>query len=255
MSGNLDKSLDEIISQNPSNRRRSRGGLRGARGVAGGGIRKSTTSKGTTTRATTQKAAPASSTPMNIENNDKIIISNLPLDVQESAIKDYFNLEIGPVRRCILNYNAKGQSTGVVTMIFQKAGDAARAWKRFNGTPIDGGKKIMHVELVVDPNKKTLADRIQPRYDILSRFRSLRLTDTWRSQPNASATKATPSRTRKATRGRGAQGRRPKKTTEQLDAEMADYFVQGGNTSQAPQSAPMATAASAAPVDMGDIPM
>ncbi|KAK9317695.1 hypothetical protein V1524DRAFT_422306 [Lipomyces starkeyi] len=252
MSANLDKSLDEIISQNPSNRRRSRGGLRGARGAAGGGIRKST-SKGTTTRATTQKAAPASSTPVNIENNDKIIISNLPLDVQESAIKDYFNLEIGPVRRCILNYNAKGQSTGVVTMVFQKTGDAARAWKRFNGTPIDGGKKIMHVELVVDPNKKTLADRIQPR-----------------SQPNASATKATPSRTRKATRGRGgvvarggrggrggrgAQARRPKKTTEQLDAEMADYFVQGGNTSQAAQSAPVATAASAAPVDMGDIPM
>ncbi|KAK9354304.1 hypothetical protein V1523DRAFT_408479 [Lipomyces doorenjongii] len=252
MSGNLDKSLDEIISQNPSNRRRSRGGLRGARGAAGGGIRKST-SKGTTTRATTQKAAPASSTPVNIENNDKIIISNLPLDVQESAIKDYFNLEIGPVRRCILNYNAKGQSTGVVTMVFQKTGDAARAWKRFNGTPIDGGKKIMHVELVVDPNKKTLADRMQPR-----------------SQPNAAATKAMPSRTRKATRGRGgvvaragrggrggrgAQGRRPKKTTEQLDAEMADYFVQGGTTSQAPQSAPVATAASAAPVDMGDIPM
>ncbi|KAK9372774.1 uncharacterized protein V1513DRAFT_451174 [Lipomyces chichibuensis] len=252
MSANLDKSLDEIISQNPSNRRRSRGGLRGARGAAGGGIRKST-SKGTTTRAATQKAAPASSTAMNIENNDKIIISNLPLDVQESAIKDYFNLEIGPVRRCILNYNAKGQSTGVVTMVFQKAGDAARAWKRFNGTPIDGGKKIMHVELVVDPNKKTLADRIQPR-----------------SQPNAPVTKATASRTGKATRGRGGvvarggrggrggravQARRPKKTTEQLDAEMADYFVQGGNTSQAPQSAPVAAAASAAPVDMGDIPM
>ncbi|KAK9369355.1 hypothetical protein V1509DRAFT_620534 [Lipomyces kononenkoae] len=245
MSANLDKSLDEIISQNPSGRRRSRGGLRGARGAAGGGIRKSA-SKGNAARAT-QKAATAPSSSMNIENNDKIIISNLPLDVQESAIKDYFNLEIGPVRRCTLNYNAKGQSTGVVTMVFQKTGDAARAWKRFNGTPIDGGKKIMHVELVVDPNKKTLADRIQPR-----------------SQPTTAATtKTTASRTRKATRGRavarggrGGRGtRRPKKTTEQLDAEMADYFVQGGNTSQAGQSAPVASAATAAPVDMGDIPL
>ncbi|KAK9236060.1 hypothetical protein V1525DRAFT_408172 [Lipomyces kononenkoae] len=245
MSGNLDKSLDEIISQNPSSRRRSRGGLRGARGAAGGGIRKAA-SKGNAARAT-QKAATVPSSSVNIENNDKIIISNLPLDVQESAIKDYFNLEIGPVRRCTLNYNAKGQSTGVVTMVFQKAGDAARAWKRFNGTPIDGGKKIMHVELVVDPNKKSLADRIQPR-----------------SQPTTAATKtATTAKTRKAVRGRpaarggrGGRGtRRPKKTTEQLDAEMADYF-QGGTTSQAEQSGPVAAAATAAaPVDMGDIPL
>lgn len=53
--------------------------------------------------------------------------------------------EIGPIKKCSLAYNSNGKSTGVVTMIFNKPGDASRAWKRFNGTPIDGGKKIMHV--------------------------------------------------------------------------------------------------------------
>ncbi|KAK9465716.1 hypothetical protein V1512DRAFT_265228 [Lipomyces arxii] len=221
MATNLDKSLDEIISTTPSTRRRSRGALRGARGVSGGGVRKSAP-KARQARATPRVAAAAvaSVVPSQLDVNDKIIISNLPLDVEENAIKDYFAVEIGPVRKCTLNYNAKGQSTGVVTMVFQKAGDAQRAWKRFNGTPIDGGKKVMHVELVVDPNKRSLASRIQPRTIAAP-------------APAQSNRGRKPTKTRGATAPRGgrdaARGgapKRTKKTVEDLDAEMADYFVQ-----------------------------
>ncbi|KAK9473450.1 uncharacterized protein V1510DRAFT_402467 [Dipodascopsis tothii] len=243
MSANLDKSLDEIISQNPRQARGGarRGGRRGGAVVAGGAIRKTGTNPA---RPQTKAAvkAPSAPTGPKLDEQNKIIISNLPFDVQENAIKEYFSLEIGPVKKCTLNYNAKGQSTGVVNMIFAKPGDAARACKRFNGTPIDGGKKVMQVEMVFDPNRKSFADRLQARPE---------------PKQGAAKGRAVPARkgvqtpAKRGGKTATARQRRPKKTVEELDAEMADYFVQGG---QAPAPAAAAPApVAAAPV--GDIPL
>ncbi|KAK9450312.1 uncharacterized protein V1518DRAFT_426214 [Limtongia smithiae] len=242
MATNLDKSLDEIIAQNPAGRRKGgRGGApRAGRANAGGGIRKPTSRPAPQTRAVPRATQPAASSGIKLDANDKIIISNLPLDVQESAIKDYFALEIGAIKKCTLNYNSKGQSTGVVTMVFQKAGDAQRAWKRFNGTPIDNGKKIMHVELVVDPNRKTLADRIMVKPETGSQPAARKVT----------AARGRGTATRGGRGGKSGSARRPKKTVEQLDAEMTDYFVQAGTSKPTAAAAPVATT-----IDAGDIPM
>ncbi|KAK7208100.1 hypothetical protein BZA70DRAFT_272920 [Myxozyma melibiosi] len=249
MSMNLDKSLDEIISQNPSARRRGRGGrggLKGARGATGGGVRKAATKP--VVRAAAKPAA--SLDPTSRLDNDKIIISNLPADIDESSIKEYFAHEIGPVKKCSLAFNKNGKSIGVATMVFSKHGDASRAFKRFNGVPIDNGKKILSIELVVDPNRKTLADRIQAKPEVVAAAAA----KSKRGKKGPAA--AVPAAGAATRGGRKGRARRPKKTVEQLDAEMADYFVQSGSAPAAAGAAPAAAPAAAAPaVDMGDIPM
>ncbi|KAI9809937.1 MAG: hypothetical protein M1825_000370 [Sarcosagium campestre] len=92
MSGNLDKSLDEIVSARPRGARRGRGrgsavsGSKGARVTSGpaGGITKSTRApRGANAKTVVASALSAKS------NGSKIIMSNLPSDVDETQIKAY----------------------------------------------------------------------------------------------------------------------------------------------------------------------
>lgn len=135
-------------------------------------------------------------------------------------------------------YGPNGQSRGIATVIFGNAASAAKAVKELNGVKVDG--KPMKVEVILDgkdapapPEPKKLADRVtQPK-----------------SAAKAKPKPATEAKTNKAikkgqkpTRGRGKRpGGRVKKTAEELDAEMTDYFQQNGQ--EAPNGAPAATAA------------
>ncbi|KAK9459120.1 uncharacterized protein V1516DRAFT_656016 [Lipomyces oligophaga] len=248
MASNLDKSLDEIISQSNVKRPRSRNKARLSGQQAG--VRKSVPKPG---RGQSQPAK-ASLPPVRLEANDKVIISNLPTDVKEDSIKEYFSTAVGPIKKCSITYNAKGQSTGTATIIFHRPGDASATLNQFNGVAVDG-KKIMHVELVVDPNKRTLADRIQPpaSKSVVAPTKAAR-TKAKAAVASAKGNKNTAANTNaRGPRKNGGKARRPKKTVEQLDAEMADYFVGGANTSgTAPTPAAVAPAAA---VPIGDIPM
>ena len=79
----------------------------------------------------------------------KIIVSNLPVDVTEAQVKELFSTTIGPLRRVMMSYRANGQSTGVVTVIFQRAEDANRAYTQYNNRLIDS-KRPLKIEVVVD---------------------------------------------------------------------------------------------------------
>jgi len=68
----------------------------------------------------------------------KVIVSNLPMDVTEAQVKELFSTTIGPLRRVLMSYRANGQSTGVVTVEFQRAEDASRAYAQYNNRLIDG---------------------------------------------------------------------------------------------------------------------
>lgn len=118
-----------------------------------------------------------------------------------------------------MNFRANGQSTGQVTVEFQRAEDAAKAYANYNNRVIDG-KKTLRVEEVVDP----------------ARAAALRTAQAAAAAaPAAAAATATQTRAAGAgRRGRGRPGRggrgagsrreaRPKKTVEDLDAEMEDY--------------------------------
>ena len=63
-----------------------------------------------------------------------------------------------------MSYNERGQSTGMANITFKNGELARRAVERFNGSPIDGGRSRLRLNLIVDPNQrpvKSLADRIK----------------------------------------------------------------------------------------------
>ena len=98
-----------------------------------------------------------------------------------------------------MSYRANGQSTGVVTVEFQRSEDAGRAYTQYNNRLIDS-KRPLKIEVVVDPA---------------------------RAQAAAPAPAPAPAaqQPRKSGRGRGRGGRarrpsRPVKSAEDLDAEM-----------------------------------
>lgn len=146
----------------------------------------------------------------------KVIVSNLPVDVTEAQVKvrfgycssqELFSTTIGPLRRALMSYKANGQSTGVVTVEFQRAEDANRAYAQYNNRLIDS-KRPLKIEVVVDPARAPAATA-QPAKP---------------AQPKA----------RKSRSARSKRAARPVKTAEDLDAEMEDYSRQG-----AAESAPM----------------
>ncbi|KAL4245674.1 ALYREF mRNA export adapter [Abortiporus biennis] len=185
----MDKTLDEIISTRPKGIRRTssrRGGksqVLGNRGAA---------------PATRARAAPASngakSAPAPAQPADKIIVSNLPPDVNEAQVKELFS------------------QTGLASVQFQRKGDGTKAYAQYNNRLIDG-KRPMKIEIVVDPSRPaapaSLASRVAPA-------------------PAAAAPAAQPRTGGRPRRGRGGGGprrknERPQKSAADLDAEMEDY--------------------------------
>ncbi|KAJ4301895.1 RNA-binding RNA annealing protein [Kalmusia sp. IMI 367209] len=148
--------------------------------------------------------------------------------------QEYFAtvVNVGRPRRVLLQYGPNGKSLGSATVIFNRADQAAKASTALQGVKIDNRPIRVEVlvsaaNVAVQAPQNSLADRVtQPKKD--------------KPKP-ATATKAAPAggrergrgRERGAGRGRGRGGRErtKKKTQEELDAEMEDYFpaAEGGN--------------------------
>lgn len=218
MSGKLDQSLDSIVAARRKVNRPRRG-LRkstGAKPVATpvGGVKKAIkpVKKGE------KPSAPAAVA----RGEGKVMISNLPSDVKEGQIKEYFGNTIGQVKRVLLVYGPQGQSRGIANVTFWKSESATKAVQELNGVKVDG--RPMKVEVIVDAQNapaltqpKKLADRIvQPK-------------NAAKPKPATDVKPKGQSEGAKAGRGRNRAGRAPrpgrgKKTAEDLDAEMVDYF-------------------------------
>ncbi|KAF2463350.1 uncharacterized protein BDR25DRAFT_114074 [Lindgomyces ingoldianus] len=158
----LEKSLDEIL-QDRRSKGRGRGGRRGR--SAGrtattqapvGGVSKSTR------QAKGNKAAPSAPTPAT--GDSKIMISNLPKDVDEITIKNYFTETIGKPKKVLLQYGPNGASLGSAIVIFPRPDLGAKAASELNGMSID--KRPIRVELLLSASavpaipQKSLADRV-----------------------------------------------------------------------------------------------
>ncbi|KAF8761687.1 RNA recognition motif [Rhizoctonia solani] len=120
MSAELDKSLDQIMQSRPKNRR---GASRRSSAPASTSARQryagaAPESKRGQVPASTAGGAPAQSIAQ------KIMVSGLPPDVNEEQIK--------------LNFDSQGRSKGTATVIFQKKGDANKAFSQYNNRLIDG---------------------------------------------------------------------------------------------------------------------
>ncbi|KAF2679977.1 hypothetical protein K458DRAFT_374053 [Lentithecium fluviatile CBS 122367] len=219
----LNSSLDDILKTTRSSTRRGRGGRRSGAGrrtsdAPVGGVQKPTKpTKPTTKAAPTTPAGPAG-------NETKIMISNLPLDVEENQLKDYFQTAVGVGRpkRILLQYGANGKSLGSATVIFSKADQANKASSALQGVKIDG--RPIRVEVLV--SAANVAARPQPSL-------AERVTQPKKDKPKPVAAPKGAADTRQGRgRGRGRGGRagrggregNKKKTVEELDAEMEDYF-------------------------------
>ena len=98
------------------------------------------------------KVVPAANTQ---QPADKIIVSNLPTDVNEVQVKvsgvfqnvwacfslviqELFHTTVGPLREVTLHYDSQGRSKGVAAVHFQRRGDGTKAYQQYNNRLIDG---------------------------------------------------------------------------------------------------------------------
>lgn len=225
MAARLDKSLDEIISTRRTSS--SRGNNRGRRaGQAGkpatvapvGGIKKNpkTAKAGVKTVPTGPSGG----------REGRILVTGFPQDINEPMIKEYFAKIIGPVKKVELSYGPGGNSRGIANITFVRSESAVKAVAQCNGIPVD--KKPIKVELIVDA---TVAKSIPAPKGL-----SERITAQPKPQPKSAASTKTNSASAARGKGRGRGGRggrnpRPaKKTAEELDSEMVDYWQTGATT-------------------------
>ncbi|KAI1784536.1 hypothetical protein LXA43DRAFT_1041870 [Ganoderma leucocontextum] len=214
----MDKSLDEIIATRPKGIRRSSSRRNpGKTQVLG----TPNTSPATRARAVpvsngAKTVAPAA----NQQPADKIIVSNLPPDVNETQVKELFHATVGPLKEVTLHYDSQGRSKGVAAVHFQRRGDGTKAFQQYNNRLIDG-KRPMKIEIVVDPSKPV------PAASLVSRVAPAAAAPAVVAAPRAGG------RPRRGRGGGGGGGRRkgterPQKTAADLDAEMEDYSASNG---------------------------
>ncbi|CDR99083.1 hypothetical protein, partial [Sporisorium scitamineum] len=222
--------LDQIIADRPKKTGAGFNGQHGRRGGRGAKPSAKAAAVGAGAQNAAVIAASNRSKPPVVipgrsgNTGSKIILSNLPLDVTEAQVKELFATTIGPLRKVAMSYRANGQSTGVCTVEFQRADDAGRAYTQYNNRLIDG-KKPLKVEVVVDPSKVAAAPAAAAK-DAKGAAAGGAKGKGGRGAAGASA--------RGRGRARGAKREaRPKKTVEDLDAEMEDYNKQA-STDAAP---------------------
>lgn len=226
---NLDKSLDDIISTNSNakrNTKRRQVNAKKAKGTAGVAKAKKV-EKGK--KAVTKAADAVLANPVSLAR--RIIVSNLPQDVDEKQVKELFQSTIGGVDTCQGSFTSNGRSTGSYTVTFRKRGTALKALQRYHGVPIDGGKLKMQVNVLVDtavPEEpvKSLAQR-------LSKTPGNTASDA--NKPKAKQQqqpKAKAARRRTQNRSNKKAPKPQDKSAADLDAEMADYFGTSGNNEE-----------------------
>ncbi|EKM57640.1 uncharacterized protein PHACADRAFT_251375 [Phanerochaete carnosa HHB-10118-sp] len=220
----MDKSLDEIIATRRTRRAPPR--RQSVKTQVLGTANSPVTRSRAAPAANGAKATPTSTTP---QPADKIIVSNLPPDVNEVQIRELFQTTVGPLRDVTLHYDNKGASKGVAAVQFSRKGDGTKAYQQYNNRLIDG-KRPMKIEIVVDPT------RVAPAASLAARVAPPPAAPA----PAMAAIESVPRTGGRPRRGRGGGGGgrrkidRPAKTAADLDAEMEDYT--------AASAAPAATA-------------
>ncbi|KAH6656293.1 hypothetical protein BKA67DRAFT_531571 [Truncatella angustata] len=242
MSGKLDQSLDEIVStQRKVGGRRGRNPARRASGrptstAPVGGVQKNSKKPQASAKQAPAKAAGG-------PGDSKVVVSNLPKDVTESQIKEYFVTSVGPIKRLELAYGPGGASRGVATITFSKQDGASKAFNQLNGLLVDG--RPIKIEIIVSGDKAAvIAPAPKGLTERISQPKSQPKSAVPNKKKEAAAKGAV---TGNATRGRqrpsrGKSSRPAKKSAEELDSEMADYFESGTQGETANGAAPAAAA-------------
>lgn len=107
--------------------------------------------------------------------------------------------------------------------MFKNAAAAKKAVEKYNGAPIDGGASKLRLELIVDPTKRPLAARIVANALEQSKKAAKGKQPAKGVQAKAKQP-AKPQQPKKEQPKKEKKKRPAKKTLEELDQEMTDYF-------------------------------
>lgn len=128
-------------------------------------------------------------------------------------------------------YNEKGNFTGVATVIFKSSKSATLAVKKYNNAPIDGGASKLRLELIVDPTKKPLAARITANAEKNvannGKTKAQLKKDNLKAKLQKKKAELKQQQVKKVEKKKTEKkkaAKPEKKTAEQLDQEMSDYF-------------------------------
>lgn len=268
--GNLDKGLDEIIAStgiSMGGRSKARAG-RGFKKTRSGASSK-TLGKAVAAAARAQgrsssggdvkgkakgKAAKASAASSALQGGlvagllgnpltsaKRVVVSNLPLDINEQAVRQYFSESVGKIRDVVGSYRGDGSPSGTYTITFDKSGAASRMFEKFHNQPIDGGKSRLSIQILLDPTaaqQNTLKGRIGGSAGSANAPPAAASETGKKRRPVGKRAKAEASRPLKAvkskepkklakSKGKGTAKKPQKKTrsSADLDAEMSDYFA------------------------------
>ncbi|EJD51141.1 hypothetical protein AURDEDRAFT_111799 [Auricularia subglabra TFB-10046 SS5] len=241
MSSALDKSLDDMIVDKKRNRAPRRGrSTRGSTGTTGAvaGATARTRYSGILPSSNGNIAAKQAAAAAQVQSSagaEKIIVSNLPPDVNEAQIKELFSTTVGPLKEVNLHFDQHGKSKGVAHVQFSRKGDGTKAYNQYNHRLIDG-KRPMKIEIIVDPGKAPappLAGRLAPAPAAVTTGGGRRGKKGGEDNQLAGVAEAMEGvesnggrGARGGRRGRGSRrgrGERPAKSAADLDAEMEEY--------------------------------
>ncbi|KAG8203478.1 hypothetical protein GWM34_01616 [Candida africana] len=226
MSASLDKSLDDIISSNkktfkskrPGAKFGAKGGNRVGKKIGGTNNNKKPIAKFNKPAA----AAVAAAVPaIDLSYATKVNVSGLPKDLKHDNIKEFFQSQIGGVQTVALSYNEKGQFKGFATIVFKSSKFATAAVDKYNGASIDGGAAKLRLELIIDTSKKPLAARIAPNAKAAAAAKTAGGKKIAAAKNALNKKKAGPGN---KNNNKQKKPKQKKKTIEELDQEMADYF-------------------------------
>jgi len=249
----IDMSLDDIIATNKKTRGgrggRGRGGSRGGRGGNRGGVRRDSTGPPVRRGRGATRNAPYSrprnipekwehdmydgagagrrggSKPEGLTTGAHLQISNLDFGVTEVDIKELFS-EFGKLKKAMINYDSSGRSHGTADVIFERKEDALKAFKTYNGVPLDG--RPMKIEQV-SPQVSTFIGRRESgiRYGggAIRNFGSGN-----RSRGSTRGSRGGFTRGGRGGRGgrSGGRGRKAPPSKEDLDKEL-DSYIESAN--------------------------
>ncbi|CAM1505670.1 Fc.00g113070.m01.CDS01 [Cosmosporella sp. VM-42] len=225
--------------------------------------------------------------PEHNSKSSKIRVENIHYDLTEDDLDELFR-RIGPVVRLQLRYDRAGRSEGTAYVTYETNEDALEAIRQYDGANANG-QPIRLTALPGGPSRNPFDTAVMPSRPLAERIsapsgRSRSLSPRRRYDEDDAASKGidryvpgkgsrsrSPMPRRRGGRrpgarregggrdqqegGRGGRANNPrtKKTQEELDAEMEDYF--GGGSAPAPEpangtSAPAATVAAIDDIDM-----
>jgi THO complex subunit 4 len=173
-----------------------------------------------------------------------------------ALFQEYFNETVGHVRRVEVEYNRDGSSKGKAEILFGTAKGADICFEKLNTLPIDG--RPIRVEIITaqptHDQPKSLSERagqpkkekVQPKSAVDNK-RDQAKNARGGVQPGKNGVRK-PQQTQNGKAQQRPRSSRPApKTMEELDSEMADYFVNvpetdaaGGDAAAAPPAAAVA---------------